>query len=74
VLGLNTRDDDSLVSLLLGAWKLGPQKLLGSNQKWCPCETPAGLLPMSLTWGCLWLVRSGLLLLYSEKTNKKLYI
>jgi hypothetical protein len=32
VLGLNARDDDSLVSLLLGAWKLGPQKLLGSNQ------------------------------------------
>lgn len=48
---LNARDDDSLVSLLLGASKLGPQKLLGSNQKWCPCETPAGLLPMSLTWG-----------------------
>jgi hypothetical protein len=56
VLGLDATDDDSLVSLLLvslllGVWKLGPQKLLGSNQKWCSCETPAGLLPMSLTWG-----------------------
>jgi hypothetical protein len=59
--------DDSKVSLMT-TFVLQFKK--PEKFSWCVGEIPAGLLPMSLTWSCQWLVSSGLAVVLQKKYIK----
>jgi hypothetical protein len=50
---------------------LGPQNKSWVQTQWNVGETLVSTLPMSLTWGCQWLVKLGLLLCFPKKKNQQ---
>jgi hypothetical protein len=51
---------------------LGPQNKSWVQTQWNVGETFVSILPMSLTWGCQWLVKLGLLLCFPPKKKKSI--